>query len=68
MATVRLTTKEVQVDETIYVFDVVQVADKFEACVAMLDVAHCEIDHPSVVKRPVPQHATEQANGMKYLF
>ncbi|MDB5839516.1 MAG: hypothetical protein JWQ23_1468 [Herminiimonas sp.] len=55
MATIRLTTKEVQVDQTIYVFDVVQVADKFEACVAMLDVAHCEIEHTPVEKRPAPQ-------------
>ncbi|GIZ52052.1 hypothetical protein [Noviherbaspirillum aridicola] len=53
MATIRLSTKEVQVDDTIYVFDVVQVADRFEACVAMTDVDHCTLDHPPVSKRPV---------------
>ncbi len=55
MPTIRLTTKEVQIDQTIYVFDVVQVADKFEACVAMLDVAHCELDYPPTEKRPAPK-------------
>jgi len=52
MATVRLNTKEVQVDDIVYVFDVVQVADKFEACVAAADAAHCEVDFPPVAKRP----------------
>lgn len=52
MATVRLNTKEVQVDDTVYVFDIVQVADKFEACVAAADAAHCEVDFPPVAKRP----------------
>ena len=53
MPTVRLSTKEVQVDDTIYVFDVVQIADAFEACVAAADAAHCEMDHRPVAKRPV---------------
>ena len=53
MPTVRLSTKEVQIDDTIYVFDVVQIADAFEACVATADAAHCEIDHKPVERRPV---------------
>lgn len=53
MPTIRLSTKEIQVDDTIYVFDVVQVADKFEACVAAADAEHCEIEHPPVTKRAV---------------
>lgn len=52
MATVRLSTKEVQVDDTVYVFDIVQIADAFEACVAAADAAHCEVDFPAVSKRP----------------
>lgn len=52
MATVRLSTKEVQVDDTVYIFDVVQVADAFEACVAAADAGHCEVDFPPVSKRP----------------
>lgn len=51
MATVRLTTKEVQVDDMVYVFDVVQIADAFEACVAITDAAHCEVLHNPVAKR-----------------
>lgn len=51
MATVRLSTKEVQVDDTIYVFDIVQIADAFEACVATVDAAVCAIDHQPVAKR-----------------
>jgi hypothetical protein len=53
MATVRLSTKEVQVDETIYVFDVVQIADAFEACVATADASHCERNHRPVAKRRI---------------
>lgn len=52
MATVRLSTKEVQVDDTVYMFDIVQIADAFEACVAAADAAHCEVDFPPVSKRP----------------
>lgn len=52
MATVRISTKEVQVDDTVYVFDVVQIADAFEACVATADAVHCELNH-----RPVAKHA-----------
>jgi hypothetical protein len=62
MPTVRLSTKEVQVDDVIYVFDVVQVADAFEACVAAADAAHCVLDHPPVEKRPAEQVSDLTAN------
>jgi hypothetical protein len=55
MPTVRLSTKEVQVDDTIYVFDVVQIADAFEACMAIADAAHCELTHRPVMKHPMSQ-------------
>ena len=61
MATIRLSTKEVQVDDTIYVFDIVQLADAFEACVATVDAAHCELDHRPVAKRPVEAGAPSQS-------
>jgi hypothetical protein len=61
MATVRLSTKEVQVDDTIYVFDVVQIADAFEACVATADATHCELEHQPVTKRPGGTKATPQS-------
>jgi hypothetical protein len=57
MPTIRLTTKEVQVDDIIYVFDVVQIADGFEACVATADAAHCEIEYRPVAKRPAADGA-----------
>lgn len=60
MATIRLSTKEVQVDQTIYTFDVVQVADRFEACVAMLDAAHCELDHAPVAKRSAQLYSLKE--------
>jgi hypothetical protein len=60
MATVRLSTKEVQVDNTIYIFDVVQIADAFESCVAIADAAHCELDYRPVTKRAVAAGGTEQ--------
>lgn len=63
MATIRLSTKEVQVDDMIYVFDVVQVADRFEACCAMVDADHCALDHPPVEKRPAPVGNTEQGES-----
>lgn len=52
MPTVRLTTKEVQVDGTIYVFDTVHAADGFEACVATADAEHCEAEYRPASKRP----------------
>lgn len=52
MATVRLSTKEVQVNDIIYEFDIVQVADAFEACVAIADADHCELEHRPVAQRP----------------
>lgn len=63
MPTIRLSTKEVQVDDTIYVFDVVQVADRFEACVATVDAEHCELDHPPVAKRPALASSPDGAPG-----
>jgi len=53
MATIRLSTKEIQVDDTVYAFDVVQIADAFEACVATADAGHCELEHKPVAKRAV---------------
>ena len=53
MATIRLSTKEVQVDDIIYVFDVVRIADGFEACVATADATHCELHHRPTAKRAV---------------
>ncbi|NEX59631.1 hypothetical protein [Noviherbaspirillum galbum] len=63
MPTIRRTTKEVQVDDMLYIFDVVQVADAFEACVAATDVAHCELDHPPATKRPLAADDMESAEG-----
>ncbi|SNS53390.1 hypothetical protein SAMN06265795_103246 [Noviherbaspirillum humi] len=62
MATVRLSTKEVQVDDIIYMFDVVQIADAFEACVATTDAAHCELSHRPVAKRPASAESTEDGS------
>lgn len=60
MATIRLSTKEVQVDDTIYVFDVVRIADGFEACVATADAAHCESHHRPTAKRAVEANLSTQ--------
>lgn len=60
MATIRLSTKEVQVDDIVYVFDVVQVADAFEACVATADAPHCAHDHRPVAQRPVASSPVTQ--------
>lgn len=51
MANIRISPTEVQVNETIYTFESVDVADAFEACVATVDVAHCEQKHLSLGKR-----------------
>lgn len=53
MTTVRMTTKEVQVDSTIYQFDAVWKADAFEAYLAVADVEHCVKQHPPVGTRQV---------------
>lgn len=53
MATVRLTTREVQVDSTIYGFDAVWKADAFEACLAVADVDYCLKAHQPVEMRQV---------------
>lgn len=47
MAIIRKTPKQVQVDDTVYNFERVQLADAFEACVATVDVAHCLKDYPA---------------------
>jgi hypothetical protein len=51
MATVRVSPTEVQVDNTIYTFESSGVADDFEACVATVDVGHCEAQYLAVDKR-----------------
>lgn len=48
MATVRMTTKEVKVDSTIYKFDAVWKADAFEAYLAVADVEHCVKEHQPI--------------------
>ncbi|HJW54630.1 MAG TPA: hypothetical protein VJ577_05085 [Burkholderiaceae bacterium] len=68
MATVRLTTKEVQVDSTIYKFDAVWKADAFEACLAVADVEHCVKEHQPVEIRQVEHDlhipmATDEENS-----
>lgn len=63
MATVRLSTKEVQVDDTIYMFDIVRIADAFEACVAIADASHCELDHQPVAKRQAAADASSAVNA-----
>jgi len=52
MPTIRKSTTEVQVDDTVYLFERVQLADAFEACVAAADAGHCELEHPPASKRP----------------
>lgn len=53
MPTVRISTREVRVDDTIYSFDGVEKADAFEACAATVDAGHCEADYPPLEKRTV---------------
>lgn len=55
MATIRLTTTEIQVDDIIYTFNTADQADAFEACVATVDVSHCEKNHTPVSRRPAEQ-------------
>ncbi|HZW13225.1 MAG TPA: hypothetical protein VFF81_08560 [Noviherbaspirillum sp.] len=52
MPTIRKSTMEVQVDDTVYEFERVQLADAFEACVAVADAGHCELKHQPANKRP----------------
>ena len=52
MAIVRIATTEVQVDDTVYLFNSAMDADRFEACAATVDVGHCEQQHPPFAKRP----------------
>jgi hypothetical protein len=51
MAIIRVATTEVQVDDTIYLFNSAMDADRFEACAATVDVGHCERQHPPFAKR-----------------
>lgn len=51
MPNIRISPTEVQVDETIYTFESAGIADDFEACVATVDVSHCEARYLSVDKR-----------------
>ncbi|MDB5796111.1 MAG: hypothetical protein JWP36_13 [Paucimonas sp.] len=51
MAIVRIATTEVQVDDTVYLFNSAMDADRFEACAATVDVSHCERDYPPFAKR-----------------
>lgn len=64
MATVRLTTKEVRVNSTIYEFDAVWKADAFEVWLAVADVEHCVMQHQPVEMRSVEpgQPAQEAAD------
>lgn len=51
MAIVRIATTEVQVGDTVYLFNSAMDADRFEACAATVDVTHCEQVHPPFAKR-----------------
>lgn len=51
MATVRIATTEVRVDDTIYRFATAHDADRFEACVATADPDYCEADCAPIGKR-----------------
>lgn len=51
MAIVRIATTEVQVGETVYLFNSAMDADRFQACAATVDVSHCEQAHPPFAKR-----------------
>lgn len=53
MANIRISPTEVQVGDIIYTFESAGIADDFEACVATVDVSHCETKYLSVDKRRV---------------
>ncbi|MDB5727753.1 MAG: hypothetical protein JWQ00_958 [Noviherbaspirillum sp.] len=59
MATIRMSTLEVQVDNTVYSFDTPHDADAFEACVATVDLSYCETRIRATGKRSL-----EQENGI----
>lgn len=70
MATVRIATHEVQVNDMIYVFGSADQADAFEACVATVDLSHCERDYAPIAKRTAevpsnvsPSRTPEQAEN-----
>ena len=52
MANIRISPTEVQVGEVVYTFESAGIADDFEACVATVDVGHCETKYLAVDKRP----------------
>jgi hypothetical protein len=51
MPNIRISPTEVQVDTIIYTFESAGIADDFEACVATVDVSHCESKYLWVDKR-----------------
>ena len=51
MATVRVSPTEVQVNQVIYVYAGATQADAFEACVAVVEVGHCALEHPPLNTR-----------------
>lgn len=51
MANIRISPNEVQVGDVIYTFESVGIADDFEACVATVDVSHCETKYLPLDKR-----------------
>jgi hypothetical protein len=51
MAIVRIATTEVQVGDSVYLFNSAMDADRFEACAAAVDVSHCEQAHPPFARR-----------------
>ena len=53
MANIRISPTEVQVGDIIYTFESAGTADDFEACVATVDVSHCEAKYLTVDKRRV---------------
>lgn len=53
MANIRISPTEVQVGDIVYTFESAGVADDFEACVATVDVSHCETKYMAVDKRNV---------------
>lgn len=52
MAIIRKTPKQVQIDDTVYTFERVELADAFEACAATVDADHCLKDYPALSQAP----------------
>jgi hypothetical protein len=49
---------EVQVDDTIYMFDTPEEADAFLVCLLESDSSQCKVDHPPIDIRPMPKPTT----------